>query len=860
MMMYDKLTFHKSHVSGEFPDPIFMVGSSLLKGPSFTNQYADEWKIARLKWLNTKFVLEPDVIPSFTMSSYDGAFFPYDFIFFKDEVNDYEAMFGSTEESPEALELVEQICAEISEKLISDEEILMDPPIEEIYRPIATGGFDGEKSTPEWELEFDRPGDDYEDEILICLRSQAPKRPSEFRDIGIMKPSSLRFHRRIMWLLKKCVQRIPGCRYGRDQEYTDKIVSRIGSRSDHFYMRDYTKSGMTIPHSVQNAVFRGFYRRRPELAERCQNFFTKQQLFIKNDGGTLDVLHPETGSPLGLFVEGYTILQYAIHEINKAELSGLDLNCLFSATNDDMVVGFNTSFEAWAYQQADERINSELGMSYKDSKSGVSSNRFVFCETYWVDDKIADKSMLFATSIIGARYALNTFHAKEYCYAIMTSSSGVTPVMRKALREVQADAGHEFHEDEYNWPFLFGGWLPCIKKGLDHSIEWYDGDIRASAGYWASRARLSHKGSLGSEPHLTLGRKIDIRLVAEPEDIETWMDLIPLLGTRRTLKRHYRLSHSNPKSVAKEYKILQDTRVRLFNSFCEGKKDLPPVYEGWIQRHPKTYWPTVFPYLVSEKAMAISESPKCGLQASTFKSKLIGLQKKGCLSVSFSEPVSNTFVKFSEVGIQFPFTYSKLPLGRSGISTEVLKIQPPGLQDWWERTGQVPLSICEGDEPFKCTELWTFAPWVPLAFIYRMYNYMTEKYGGNLSENHLFYAADVLKGIHQQDNPRDNWLVDEDDFEPPEERALVLESYIRDVIRDWVPDADAIIESIRDRLIPLPMHLRGEEYSRTVNLQTSNNSFTLLGPSAPRDSDRSSTEGSEPSDSVFDPWGELGVT
>jgi hypothetical protein len=180
-----------------------MVGCSLLNGPAFTNQYADEYKVARLKWLGTDFVTEPDIKPSFEMQSYDGAYFPYDFIFFKDTVDDYQAMFGTVEDSAEALELVEQIVAEMSEQLLSDEEIMSDPPIEEIYRPIATGGFDGEKSVPEWELEFDSPGNDYEDEILVCLRSQAPKRPSEFRDIGIMKPSSLRFHRRMSGYLRK---------------------------------------------------------------------------------------------------------------------------------------------------------------------------------------------------------------------------------------------------------------------------------------------------------------------------------------------------------------------------------------------------------------------------------------------------------------------------------------------------------------------------------------------------------------------------------------------------------------------------------------------------------------------------------
>jgi hypothetical protein len=617
---------------------------------------------------------------------------------------------------------------------------------------------------------------------------------------------------------------------------------------------------MTIPHSVQNAVLKGFYRRREGFFEKCSRFFPNQQLFVKNDAGTLEVLHPETGSPLGLFVEGYTLLQYAIHEINKAELPHMILSSLFSATNDDMVVGFDSKFDAEAYQAADERINSELGMSYKDSKSGISHHRFVFCETYWVDGALADKSMLFATSIIGARYTLNPFHAKEYCYAVMTSSQGVTPVMMRALRAVQSDVGYEYHEDEFNWPFLFGGWLPCIKEGLDHSIKWYDGDLRASAGYWASRTRIAHKGTLASNPHLTLGRKIQIQLVAEPTEIESWMDLVPLLGTKRTLKRHYRLNHSNPVSVAKEYKLLQETRVSLFNKYISGIKEVPDIYDNWIARHPTTYWLSNMPHMVVEDTLAISKTPKCGLQASTFKSKLIGMQKKGFLAVSFSEPVSNTFIKFSEVGIQFPFTYSQLPLGRHGISTEVLRSAPTGLHDWWERTGKVPLALSSTDEPFKCTELWAFAPWCPLAFIYRLYNWLIEKRGSNLTDDVLFWGADILVGIHRQDQPRDNWLIDEEELPAPEERALVLESYVRDVIRDWVSDPDAILESIRDRLIPLPTHLRNEEYTRTVALQTSNNSFTLLGPSGDYEDDNNIAGDSESPDSVYDPWGELGVT
>jgi len=861
-LMYNRLLFHKQNFSGYFPDPIWMVGKSLLEGPSFTNNWLDEWKIARFRWMNMKFNIEPDHEPSFTMDSYSSTYLGYHFIFWKEEVNDYEAMFGGVPDTdPELLSELQEFVSRISEDLLSDEEILEEPPLDFVYRPVATGGFTGDKTHPSWSIEYDAPEWDIDEEVMICARSQAPKRPGETRDIGIMRPSSLHFHRRFMYLLQKACKRISGCPYGKDPDVLRRIVTKIGSDKEYFYMRDYTKSGMTIPHSVQGAILRGFYARRPELAEKAARFFSDQQLFFKNDDGSYRLERPDTGSPLGMFVEGYTLFQYALHNMNLSQISAEAKHFLFSATNDDMVVGNNDRDELEEYLLADERNNSALGMSYKDTKSGISHNRFVFCEEYWIDDYIDPKSALFATTLIGARSSFNPFHAKEYCYSVLLSAGEITPQILKALHDVQSHVGYEFHEQEFKWPYLFGGWLPQIKQGLDHSIEWYDGDLKASAGYWANQVHLPKKGSLSQEPHLTIGRKLNVKMICEPEDIKHWVDLVPLFGTRRTLERHYRTGLSSPISVLKEYNLLSKYRMQAYTNYISGKREIPSVYKDYIMRHPSTFIPTDMPYLTLSEPITRVTYPRLGVKDQTFIAKMIMLRHAGYIDLDIPGTATGTSVFLAEHGICDPFSYKYLPVGHKGVSTFILSNHVMGYTNYYERTGKIIESVGTDDIPLREASLWAYMPWASLLTTIRMFRFGETKLRKTLELGDLVRLGEAHRKISEISNPEPEEESEDDEAQVAPtitDSELMIAALVRDVIRDWVPDPDLVVDGMQSRIFSRVSQLTNTETASRLAAFVSDD--VSLGPEATRGGDTNEGSGSDGNpDDVFDPWGELGV-
>jgi hypothetical protein len=352
-------------------------------------------------------------------SSYDSVFSPFFFIFWDEEVDDYLNMQIPLSKEPdeELLAEVEQIVAELSLKYLPSGDFTV--PDEVIYQPVSSSGHWNQQSKAEWEIEYDAPDSDLPTDRLVFLRSQAMKRPSETRDIGLHTPPSLRLHREIMFPMQRACKRLPSV-YGRDRDALIKTVQDFGESCRYYFMRDYTKSGMSIPHDVMSAVIRGFYARRPDLGEKYSKAFLNSVVWIKQEDGSWDFFHPTTGLPLGMFVEGYTLLQYAIDIMVKSR-NPLLRNIKFDATNDDMIAGHLSEELVSAYADADFFINQGLRMSVKTSKTGISCDRFFYCEEYWDGDKILSKESQCTLALLGAKYAINVVHAKELVNAILQS-------------------------------------------------------------------------------------------------------------------------------------------------------------------------------------------------------------------------------------------------------------------------------------------------------------------------------------------------------------------------------------------------------------------------------------------------------
>jgi len=744
LMMYEKLNFHRNHFNKDLPDPIIMVARSLILGPSFTDEWASSFKNSKFEWMGMDFLTPPDKSKHpMKINNFNDAYQPFHFIFWDEEINDYTYMFSKIDEpEDEYLARVKDISSQMSKLFLTDEEILSEPPEEHIWRPTNTNAFDMEGTKPEWELEFDNPELDYMEEILVSKRGIAPKRPSEIRDIGVMHPTCIRQHRRFMYYLQNACKRIPGCPHGRDLNHLKKTVSLIGKKNTYFYMRDYTKSGMTVPHPVVRAVFEGFFERRPDLAKIAPKFYETQQFWIK-EGEGLECLKPLTGSPLGLFVEGYTILQYAIHEINLSGISAPRDSFYFSATNDDMVVGSDSKTDIYEYQNVDIITNNALSMRYKDTKSGITKDRFVFCEEYWIDDHIANKESLYCGSLLSAKFCVNIVHAKDYVYSILLSCE-VTPAIEAAFKEVVTFWGFEFSEQEWGWPYLFGGWLPQIKSGIDYSYDWFTGDLASCCAYWAARIRIRKKGKLGDQPHLAIGRRLGVELLREPTNESDWIDLVPLLGTKKTLQDHFRKQSVHPIRIVKLYQALITARKRKFDRFMSGKEDLPEVLSGWLDRHPNSVIRAGIPGLVTAPAMDRIIKPRNGIKREGIHPWLCALHQKGTLIYQKASDVPKTLLEVYEIGVVNPCTYPYLPVPEQGVGQKVLSKMYPGLIPFYEETGRAIVTYGDDDKIYEPTRLWRFMKPASLITLSRFWKQLLKlKQPRDIQEHHLAYFGEI---------------------------------------------------------------------------------------------------------------------
>jgi hypothetical protein len=800
-LCWERIQFAVRHYKVSFGySPTLFVEKQLSLGPSFTDSWASAWKQGRFDWAGTRRI-DSDISPHETMRwpSYDGVFSPYFMIFWSDSTEDYLQMqIPLTGEFDEEIhDELEQTIAELSEELLPDGDIAV--PEEFIFEPSSTSGWWDRKIMPEWELEYDAPDLDLPTDRLTFVRGQAMKRPSETRDIGLHTPQSLRLHRELMYPLQRACRKIPNCVYSKDSSHVRDRVSTIGSRNRFFFMRDYTKSGMSIPKDVIATVFRGFYRRWPRVANKAIHAFDKAVVWIRDaDPDKWTFFHPATGLPLGMFVEGYTLLQYAIDRMVQARLAGPYPPFDFDATNDDMIAASKSEAAIEDYALNDFYINQSLRMSVKTSKSGISENRFFYCEEYWDHDKLLPKESQCCLALLGAKFAINVVHAKELVHAILMSLPYFSLRVSDAFSTVVESYDYEFSPDEHNWPYLFGGWKPMVKDGLDYSIDWRNGDCIADMAYWAARESLSEKPSFREEPTMAYSRRKKITLIKEPEDRSLWPSLIPLFGTHRALKRYYRLLSRDKKTLKRTYDELWIKRQRAFHGFMTGTRDCPSVLVDWLIRHPTSYIPDKMPGITYSSDVQVVYNPVIGSNLTSKEMWLYAMHQEGIISFQGGKKFSQSERLLQREGImqQCPYTY--LPVPKGGISARILNTHFRGLENFWQRTGKGIAKVSDNDTICNYTEWWYYLPKVPLQYLVRLARaHKTVPGAPPLSAETYRYWEEFMSGYR---------------YAKPGEEPVVLDT-------EQVSDADPLFEErLRDMIAGLLDGHRIQLLARTSNL------------------------------------------
>jgi hypothetical protein len=704
-LMNDRLTFQFENYKPSGISKDRLIELSLAKGPQFTNDWASGWKEARFKWCDvTRLEGVNDEKMDVKFDNYSDSIVPFFFIFWEDEVEDYKWMNqGIPESDPESLVLIEEEIARLSEEYLPDADFSCPDTV--MWRPSSSNAYVGEgKTQPEWEVEFEDPNSDNVADTLMYLRGQAMKRPSEVRDIGSHTPASLRLHRKIMYPMQRACRRIPGCPYGRDQSFVRKVVETIGEKCNYYYMRDYTKSGMTMPRAVRSAIIRGFFRRSPELIDKYIKAFDYQVLLV-NEKDNLVSKRPDTGTPLGMFVEGFTLLSYAAHNILIRSLPG-HYRFIHSGTNDDVIVGSRIKEQVDDYITQDYYFQLDLGMNIKTTKTGSSYGRFIYCEEYWDFDHILSKEILTVNSILGAKFAINIVHAKELVNSVLMALPYFSNKVKHAVREVISCYDYEFSEDEHEWPFLLGGWWPTYEEGLDATIKYFNGDLLQSCAYWACREEPRKHTKLQDRPALAYARRMGLELIKEPPHQFKSVDLIPIFGTKQAIKDRFSLISRRPGEMVKYYRKKHWLRNKYFLDTFNNKKELPSVTFEWLLRHPKS---VIVRGLegVTYRPVDYYHNPKIGYYRPKPDIILTFLASMGYIKYGRQKKMSDSTKRVYNLGITEELYYTE-PIGiaKEGLPLSMLTQMYPGLRKFNAETGLTISSMGPEDPPLEITTYW----------------------------------------------------------------------------------------------------------------------------------------------------------
>jgi hypothetical protein len=315
--------------------------------------------------------------------------------------------------------------------------------------------------------------------------------------------------------------------------------------------------------------------------------------------------------------------------------------------------------------------------------------------------------------------------------------------------------------------------------------------------------------------------------------------------------------------VTIEYKRLARIRQDLYYKYIQGRLERPPVLQGWIKRHPNTYWLDNMPYIETRPTFTCIDDPRIlGKKGDTSEfMRLLMLQAYGSIQFRASKPVCPTFVELAKAGILEECNFKVMPLSEEGVSSQLIGLAPKGFPGWFERNHLCPIRLSDEDTVLKATELWAFCPWASLRMAIMMFNYLKEVNRPLDMDGYIW-----ITGIHRQLSQPDQSSFEDLDPEPDPLVAQesiskeILSEHIRDVLRDWYPDIDAQMEEIRKRIIPRASSSVDPDLRISVLQSLTSDPWSLLPEKERGLGGNEDREDSESNSSVFDPWAELGVT
>lgn len=430
-----------------------------------------------------------------------------------------------------------------------------------------------------------------------CERSVIPVYPCGYRDAVITTPEDSSTIRMIERVVSKILEDLPYHLYNKDPlEIFDELADKVNANQSTFICRDIAKEGITKPRYLLRICLEELSKVAPILS----NYIGFYDTFSVKD------LETCRGHGLGMANALTTIVQIVVSAMINQELSnsGYDTSSNhYFAFNDDYccIIPDDMVDEYWSIEGD---IFEGLSLIRREDKSFFSTKGLVFCEIYVrkEDRGFAEKKLSLTRTILLSFAFDYIYEAKDY---INSLSGQYDQSLEKYMEEILTFWGYEFFPEEYQYPYLFGGWRS--EKFLGYSIELkfledLEYDSRVYGAYMASKVRPFVRRKKDRYKFSSIWNRLIIP--------DTTLERVCPVGSDEHIKNKYRLYHQFKETSAVARYNVQIARINTYHE----KRKVDISYDDFInlflEENPKSIPPEKFiEWIPSDKLVSFITDP-----------------------------------------------------------------------------------------------------------------------------------------------------------------------------------------------------------------------------------------------------------
>lgn len=472
----------------ESPNPVIPI-DFILRGSAY-NDFAQTLKRIKRKSLmltwNADMFEIPDwyeSVPGYRIKDI-GDIFNYAYlVHWKEDSDDYKEGFLPLER----LKLVPEF-KETLKEILPEPDKVREVDRNEILMTLSSSmSFDTDDTVPQYL--YKSKNLDFSKKRSLCKRCVICVSPENTRDTVICNIPDINrisyIDKQVLEILKQMKSHI----HISDSVEVNKRLRKLCKKYSTFVHRDIKKEGITKPRELLRITLEVLKNTYPNLpAFEYVDFFDNYEVLLDDK-----IIKPIRGHGLGMANALTTLIQITISYLIKSRMisEGFSGDWEVLALNDDYVAAFQNDEDAAEYWDVEDEILSDLQIIRQNDKSFITHYCFVIAERYIYYESEYPKVSYQRRELYLPLACINVVQAKEYfisCQAYVDVEQ-----IENVKQEIFEYWGFEFYPNEFNSPYLLGGWVLNKYYDVDMTLYVMDSiDIKSyhSRAFAAVRSRF----------------------------------------------------------------------------------------------------------------------------------------------------------------------------------------------------------------------------------------------------------------------------------------------------------------------------------------------------------------------------------